>query len=219
MIKSNEILIFGAGGHTSKLIEIFESDKIKIKGYISTEKPGSVIHNLTVIKNLEDYLSDHELHHYPIHIGIGENSLRHTIHKKTQKTNCRYVNCISNIAHISKNVQIGMGNAILPGSIIHTNSKIGSFCIIDSKAVIEHDTVIEDYVNISPGAILCGNVHIKQGAVIGAGCTIIEKVCVGENALVGAGSVVIKDVEPNSVVVGNPAHKIRNRTFNESYLN
>ena len=31
----------------------------------------------------------------------------------------------------------------------------------------------------------------------------------GENAIVGAGSVVTKDVEPNTVVAGNPARFIK----------
>ena len=50
---------------------------------------------------------------------------------------------------------------------------------------------------------------IKRGAWIGAGCIILAGVTVGENSVVGAGSVVIKDVEPYTVVGGNPARLIK----------
>ena len=219
MSANNEILIFGAGGHASKLIEVFKSDNLKIKGYISTEKPGTIINKITVLKTIDDYLADQSLHKHLIHIGIGENYIRYKIHKTISAIGAKYINCISKHSIISESVNIGTGTCIMASSVINANSSIGSFCIIDTMSLIEHDTIIEDYVNVSPGAVLCGKAHIKKGAIIGAGSTIIEKVKVGENALIGAGSVVIKDVEPNSVMVGNPARKIRDRNFNELYLN
>jgi acetyltransferase-like isoleucine patch superfamily enzyme len=53
-------------------------------------------------------------------------------------------------------------------------------------------------------------VLIKEGAWIGARAIILKGVTVGECAVVGAGSVVTKDVEPYTVVAGNPAKFIKN---------
>ena len=50
---------------------------------------------------------------------------------------------------------------------------------------------------------------IKKGAWITPGCIILAGVTIGENAVVGAGSVVTKDVEPYTVVAGNPAKIIK----------
>lgn len=38
---------------------------------------------------------------------------------------------------------------------------------------------------------------------------ILNGITIGDGSVVGAGAVVTKDVEPYSVVVGNPAHKIK----------
>lgn len=57
--------------------------------------------------------------------------------------------------------------------------------------------------------ITCKPVRICHRAWIGAGATILPGVTVGENAVVGAGSVVTRDVEPNTIVAGNPARLIR----------
>jgi acetyltransferase-like isoleucine patch superfamily enzyme len=50
---------------------------------------------------------------------------------------------------------------------------------------------------------------IKKGASIGAGVVVVCGVTIGEGAMVGAGAVVTKDVAPHTLVVGNPARKIK----------
>jgi len=61
---------------------------------------------------------------------------------------------------------------------------------------------------------------IEDGVTIGANATIICGHTIGRYALIGAGAVVTKDVEPYSIMVGNPAQKIGtidregNRTLN-----
>jgi acetyltransferase-like isoleucine patch superfamily enzyme len=57
--------------------------------------------------------------------------------------------------------------------------------------------------------LMTNAVHIKQHAWLGANVTVLPGVTVGENAIVGAGSVVTKNVADNTIVVGNPAKKIR----------
>lgn len=43
---------------------------------------------------------------------------------------------------------------------------------------------------------------------IGVGAIILNGVTIGDGAVVGAGAVVTKDVEPFTIVAGNPARKI-----------
>lgn len=54
-----------------------------------------------------------------------------------------------------------------------------------------------------------GGIRIEDDCWIGGGVIILQGVTIGKGAVVGAGSIVTKDVEPYSVVVGNPARKIR----------
>lgn len=54
-----------------------------------------------------------------------------------------------------------------------------------------------------------GGVRIGNDCWIGAGAIILNGITIGDGSVVGAGAVVTKDVEPYSVVVGNPAHKIK----------
>lgn len=54
-----------------------------------------------------------------------------------------------------------------------------------------------------------GGVKIGNDCWIGAGVIILNGITIGDGAVVGAGAVVTKDVEPYTIVVGNPAHKIK----------
>lgn len=54
-------------------------------------------------------------------------------------------------------------------------------------------------------------VIIGQDAWIGANSVILPGRTIGEGAVVGAGSIVTKDVDPFTVVAGNPARLIRKR--------
>lgn len=55
-------------------------------------------------------------------------------------------------------------------------------------------------------------VVIGDGAYLGFGCIIGPGVTVGEGAFVGEGAVVLDDVEPHTVVYGNPASVVRRLT-------
>jgi len=54
-------------------------------------------------------------------------------------------------------------------------------------------------------------VAIGNDVWLGTHCTIMPGVTVGRGAVVGAGAVVTKDVEPFSINVGRPAHKVGER--------
>lgn len=61
-----------------------------------------------------------------------------------------------------------------------------------------------------------GNVVICNDVWIGYGSTILSGVTIGDGAVVGAMSVVTKDVEPYTIVAGNPARVIGKRFDSET---
>ena len=52
-------------------------------------------------------------------------------------------------------------------------------------------------------------VNIGNNVWICTGAIILPGVTIGDNSVIGAGSVVTKDIEPNSLAVGNPCKVIR----------
>lgn len=101
--------------------------------------------------------------------------------------------------------------------------KIGNRCKIQNGVSVFTGVTIEDDVFVGPDATFTNDIvprafktdwkivstHVKKGASIGANATIICGVTLGEYCMVAAGSVVTKDVEPYSLVMGNPARHYR----------
>lgn len=118
---------------------------------------------------------------------------------------------------IGDNVGIGTNSSIEINNKIGNNVRIHSLCFME-KVEIEDDVFIgpavsffddphppqaENWADCMKGAI------VKKKARIGGGSTILPYVIIGENSLVGAGSVVTKEVPIDTVVVGNPARKLK----------
>ena len=129
----------------------------------------------------------------------------------------------------------GHGVLVRQETLIGHRVSVGSHSVVEHHVVLEDGVRIHSRVFVpeysalktgcwvGPGAILTNacypntagakrsleGVCIESDAVVGAGAVILPGVTIGRNALVGAGAVVVHDVEPDAVVVGNPARRIR----------
>jgi acetyltransferase EpsM len=108
-------------------------------------------------------------------------------------------------AYVSPEAVVGEGSVVTAGAIIQTGARVGAHCIINTSAVIEHDVILEDFVQVAPGAILGGGVRVGTAAYIGMGAVIRDHITVGAAAVVGMGAVVLADVAEGAQVVGVPA--------------
>ena len=104
-------------------------------------------------------------------------------------------------------VKIGKNVVIMPGCLMMS---AGGITIEDEAMIAANVQLISNNHDLDNRSIItCRPIRICCRAWIGAGATILPGVTVGENSVVGAGSVVTHDVEPNTVVAGNPARLMR----------
>ena len=108
-------------------------------------------------------------------------------------------------AAVSESARLGEGCQILAQAVVAADVSMGSVCIVNNSANVDHECQFGSGVHIGPGAVLCGCVTVEDNAMIGAGAVVLPRLRIGSGALVGAGAVVTRDVPDGAVVMGNPA--------------
>ncbi len=115
-------------------------------------------------------------------------------------------------SYVHPTARIGRGCVIYPQCFVGLNATLGDGVFMLSGCTINHDNVLEENVVAASKVTLAGFVHVEAGAYLGQCCTVRQYLRIGRNAMIGMGAVVVKNVEPNAVMVGNPARKLKDRT-------
>lgn len=114
---------------------------------------------------------------------------------------------------------------------IQKGARIGKSCKISSHSFICEGVTIEDNVFVGHHVIFINDKYpratnevgelqtdedwvvqttiVKKGASVGSGAVILCGVTINENVIIGAGSVVTKDIPPETIAAGNPAHIVK----------
>lgn len=129
--------------------------------------------------------------------------------KSSVQMGCRFLN--------GRKVYLGDRNVINFGCLFdgrHYIIKTGSDVSIGPEATIltlGHDPQCPEFGNKGGDVVIGDRAWIAYKAIVLPGVTI------GEGAIVGAGAVVTKDVEPYTIVAGNPAKVVGHRNQDLTY--
>ena len=211
-----EIVIIGAGGHGTEVYSYIQDlaaadPNLRVIGFVDEYKPRGPWLDAEILGNFED-LRDGPYEHLHYITSTGDNQRRREFASKMESLTRPKVQAwslIHPLSAVGRDVEIGAGTCLAPGSIVTTRTRIGRHCILNVHVSVSHDCLIGDFVNINPGAVVAGNVRLGDGCYIGAGATIIDKVSIGEWATIGAGAVVVDDIPARVTAVGVPARVIK----------
>lgn len=201
------VAVYGQGGH-SKVIQMMLNNSLDQQiGLIADDDQAKVNEQATIKTVLATQLTDVHAEFDSIVIAIGNNETRKKVAEKY--TDLQFATVIASTAVIAEDALIGEGTVVMANTVVHSNVQIGKHCIINTGAIVEHDCRIGDYSHVSPAAVLTGNVKVGSNVHIGANATILPELTIEDGAIIGAGAVVTKDVAAGSVMVGNPARKVK----------
>lgn len=217
---NNKVYVFGSSGHAKVIIDLLQNLNIEIVGLLdSFASINTIAYNYKILGD-ETYLQSIPDQEINVVIAIGNSNGRQLVYNKicSLQKKINFPNIISPNSIISKSVTIKEGSIIMDGVIVHPDSNIGAFNLLNTKSLIEHDCNLGDFCTVSPNATICGNVEIGNDVFIGASAVIIQKIKIESNSIIGAGAVIIKDCANNTLNVGNPSKVIRENYTKKNYI-
>lgn len=210
------IVVIGAGGHAVSVANVIQTTNYKLKGFVDRNRTGETLLGHTIYGDESEFFDDD----FCFFVAIGTNFLR-------EHVAARLIECVGHerlpwIAHASSslgvNSSVGPGTVVMPNVTVGPNTKIGRFCLLNTNASIDHDSVMQDYASLAPGVHTGGNVRIEERSAISIGTTVRHGIRIGADTVIGAASYVHEDIGSNAVAYGIPAKTIRRRARQDHYL-
>lgn len=121
----------------------------------------------------------------------------------------RLLTIVDPTAVVASSASISDGCYLGAGVVVGAGSSLGTGSLVNRSCSLSHHVSLGEYVGSGPGVVVAGECRIGDGAFLGTGAVLAPQVRIGSGAVIGAGAVVIRDVEPGTVVVGNPARPLR----------
>jgi sugar O-acyltransferase (sialic acid O-acetyltransferase NeuD family) len=199
------ILIYGGGGHGKSLIDLLRALGVyRIAGLVDDGlEPGETILGIPILGGAGILP---ELRSRGVRLavnavgGIGDVSVRIKVFQRLAEAGFACPAVAHPSALIEPSAVLAAGVQVFPHAYVGSDARVGFGTIVNTGSILSHDCVLEDYVNISPGAILAGAVQVGSGALIGMGVTINLEVRIGAGARIGNGATVKADVPEKAIV-------------------
>ncbi len=186
----SQLLLIGCGGHAKSLIDLIELTDWQIYGLVGLpDEVGSSVLGYSVFCTDDDLPAlTEECFSAVLAIGqLPDSTPRVRLAQQLDQIGFQFPVLISPHAVVSRHAKLGTGTTVGHGVIVNAGVTVGDHCIINSRALIEHDVQIGHHCHISTGVLLNGGVSVGFGSFIGSGAMIREGLSLPPFTVIGAG--------------------------------
>jgi len=203
----DEFVIVGSGGHGREVLDIVDSCGLRHKfvGFVDDADPDELTslrlanRSAPIVGDI-GWLAKSPLSHV---LGIGAALARRDIQERLDHRPALTI--VHPTATIGSAVTLAEGVVVGARAVITTNVSIGHHTHLNVGSAVQHDSILGDFVTVSPGVFINGDVRVGHDVFLGTGAIVTRGCVVGDGAVIGAGSVVLSDVAAGSRVWGIPA--------------
>lgn len=150
-------------------------------------------------------------------IAVGEPSDREMLYNRVKKAGYSLATLVHEEAFVTNTAVLGEGVVVQDGARVSIQSVIGKNTYINHRSMIGNNTQVGNHCQISANVMLEGNVQMGDAVFSGDSVSIKNHTVIGEHSILSSGSVVLKDVQPYTVMMGNPAKEIEKNKFEKVF--
>ncbi|SIR40213.1 sugar O-acyltransferase, sialic acid O-acetyltransferase NeuD family [Janthinobacterium sp. TND4EL3] len=217
------IVIIGSSGHAKVVIDVIERQgKHHIVGLIDAFRThGEETMGYRVLGAETDLPVLAEQHALGgVLVAIGDNHVRARVTAGVGALcpDLCFITAVHPQASVARGVRIGAGSVLMAGAVVNPGCEMGPGCIVNTRASLDHDSVMDAFSSLAPAAATGGNCHLGSCSALGMGGLLLQRLRIGAHSVVGAGAVVTRSVPDMCVSYGAPARVIRSRVAGDKYL-
>jgi len=211
-------LIAGGGGLGTEYVWIAEAMNAagresagwrpwQLLGYTddAPEKRGQMVGGYLVHGDVEQAAAKFQGQEIYFAAAIGDNAARQSVVRRADAFRWRPAALIHPSVIMAPDATVGGGSYIAPGCVVCPRAQVGEHVIINVHVSVGHDSILEDYSQVCPGARISGGCHLGKLAFVGSNGSLTPGIKVGEGAVVGANSHAVRNVPRGATVIGCPA--------------
>ena len=217
------IIVIGSSGHAKVVIDIVERQgQYRLVGLIDAFRAvGEETLGYRVLGAEADLPVLMEgLAVAGVLVAIGDNYMRARVTASIAALcpQLSFVSAVHPQASVGRGVRIGAGSVVMAGAVVNPGCDVGPGCIVNTRASLDHDSVMEAFSSLAPAAATGGYCYLGTCSALGMGALLLQRIRVGAHSVIGAGAVVTRPVADLCVSYGAPAKIIRTRQAGDKYL-
>ena len=212
-MENKEIYILGVGHNTIVYIDLVETCGYKVIGlyHYNDERTGDLIHGHKIIDSNNNLFQKKSLAGMRFAISVGNNKIRNEIANIIRDKGGDIPTLIHPSSVVSKYAKLEKGVVIHANSVIQADAIIGQDSVVSYNVSVSHTSRIGKACYLAFNSTIGAYIEIQDNVLIGQSAAIVSGKLdyIGHDSIIGAGSVVISDIEPYSVIAGNPGKLIK----------
>lgn len=208
----SSLVIVGAGGFGREVAALVESKDDRapngdLKGFVDDDANlhGTSVMGHPVLGGV-DWLSRQANVSFVVAVGDGRD--RQHIAERLVDADVCSVPLVAPSVSVHRTTTVGPGSILCAGAAPTVNVHVGAHAVLDQHCTVGHDSTLDAFVTLHPGAHVSGSVHLETGVTMGAGSVVLPGTHIGAHATVGAGAVVTEDLPAGCTAVGVPARPL-----------
>ena len=196
------LAVLGAGGHALVVVAMLRQLGYPLVAALDLHpEPSRSLLGVPVVAEQERPAG------VPLVLAIGDNQRRQELYQQL-RSELWHRPLIHPTACVSTAAQLEETAILLAGCHVGPLARVAANCIINTRAVVEHEAEIGAHCHLAVGATLLGGARIGEGCFIGAGAVIRDGISIVAGTTIGANSYVHRTIDHPGVYGGVPARRL-----------
>lgn len=205
-----DLVIVGAGGCGREVYDMaeasFSKKEYQIKGFLSDDL--TILDRFPEIKNKTPLLGKITEHivepNERFLLAIGSPAGRKKVSEILLAKGAEFLSLIHPSAQISSFALMGKGIIVYPFVFVGNSATIKDFCLLNVSSVCGHDSLIEKFSVLCPGAAVLGGAQLGEAGFMAANTTLAPGKKLGQRTIVSANSAALRNAADDAFIIGVP---------------